>query len=47
MLSAEGTEVGRIPLLAAAEVSSGGPLKRAWDTLRLGLNLLTLPADSR
>jgi D-alanyl-D-alanine carboxypeptidase (penicillin-binding protein 5/6) len=47
VLSADGTEVGRIPLLAAAEVSSGGPLKRAWDTLRLGLNLLTLPADSR
>jgi len=47
VLSADGTEVGRIPLLAAAEVSSGGPLKRAWDTLRLGLNLLTLTADSR
>jgi D-alanyl-D-alanine carboxypeptidase (penicillin-binding protein 5/6) len=47
VLSADGTEVGRIPLLAAAEVTSAGPFRRAWDTLRLGLNLLTLPADSR
>jgi D-alanyl-D-alanine carboxypeptidase (penicillin-binding protein 5/6) len=47
VLSAGGAEVGRVPLVAAAEVPSAGPLKRAWDTVRMGLNLLMLPADSR
>jgi D-alanyl-D-alanine carboxypeptidase (penicillin-binding protein 5/6) len=47
VLSADGAEIGRIPLLAAEGVASAGPLKRAWDTLRMGLNLLTLPSDSR
>ena len=47
VLSAGGAEIGRVPLVAAAEVPSAGPLKRAWDTVRMGLNLLMLPADSR
>jgi D-alanyl-D-alanine carboxypeptidase (penicillin-binding protein 5/6) len=47
VLSADGAEVGRIPLLAAEGVASAGPLRRAWDSLRMGLSLLTLPSDSR
>lgn len=47
VLSSDGAEVGRVPLLAAERVASAGPLKRAWDSLRMGLSLLTLPADSR
>jgi serine-type D-Ala-D-Ala carboxypeptidase (penicillin-binding protein 5/6) len=47
VMSADGTEVGRVPLVAAAAVESAGLLKRAWDTLRMGLSLLILPAESR
>jgi serine-type D-Ala-D-Ala carboxypeptidase (penicillin-binding protein 5/6) len=47
VLSADGAEVGRVPLVAAAAVESAGLIKRAWDTLRMGLSLLILPAESR
>lgn len=47
VMSADGAEVGRVPLVAASAVESAGLLKRAWDTLRMGLALLMLPAESR
>ncbi len=36
--SAGTEEVGRIPLLAAEDVAGAGPLRWAWDSIRLGLS---------
>jgi serine-type D-Ala-D-Ala carboxypeptidase (penicillin-binding protein 5/6) len=47
VLSADGVEVARVPLVASSAVESAGLFKRAWDTLRMGLSLLMLPAQSR
>jgi len=38
--SAGSEEVGRIPLLAAADVESAGPLRWAWDSVLLGLTTM-------
>ncbi len=46
LYEAEGEEIGRVRLVAAGEVESGGLLRRAWDSILMGISTISVGATA-